>query len=105
MTAYGIFGDVEASPKLVRAALSDLLEAHQRSTPDDDFWLKIGVRDAGMKIYDEIIDWAARNKIYTEVVTPSPNATTYVEPAKITVTPAFMLNVVDAMRHEHGGKI
>jgi hypothetical protein len=105
MTAYGIFGDVEASPKLVRAALSDFLEAHQRCTPDDEFWLKIGVRDAGVKIYDEILDWAVRNKVYTEVVTPSPKCATYVEPAKITVTPAFMLSVVDAIRHERNGKI
>src|SRR5436189_399117 len=105
MTAYGIFGDVEAPPKLARAALSDLLEAHTRLTPDDEFWLKVGVRNAGMKIYDEILDWAVRNKVYTEVVTPSSKATTYVEPAKTTVTPMFMLNIVDTMRHTPNGKI
>ena len=71
MTAYGIFGDVEASPKLVRAALSDLLEAHRRITPDDDFWLMVGVRNAETKIHDEILDWAVRNEVYLEVVTPA----------------------------------
>src|SRR5436190_11149528 len=105
MTAYGIFGDVEASPKLVRAALSDLLEAHRRVTPEGDFWLKIGVRDTGMKVYDEILDWARHNGVYHEVVTPSSKCTTYVGPAKTTVTPAFMLNVVDEMRYEQDSKV
>ena len=105
MTAYGIFGDVDASPKLVRAALSDLLEAHRRTTPDDDFWLKIGVRDSDLKIYDEILDWAVRNSVYHEIVTPTSGYVPYTEAAKITVTPAFMLNVVDAMRSAPGGKI
>ena len=106
MTAYGIFGDVEASAKLVRAALSDLLEAHTRTTPGDDFWLMIGVRNEKQKIHAQIIDWAVRNGVYHEVVTPSSKCTTYVEANNITVTPAFMLHVVDAMRREEtGGKI
>ena len=105
MTAYGIFGDVEASPKLVRAALSDLLEAHQRITPDADFWLMVGVRQAETKIHEEILDWATRNEVYTEVVTPASKYLPFVEPAKMTVSASFMLDVVETMRTEDGGKI
>jgi Rho termination factor, N-terminal domain len=105
MTAYGIIGDVEASPKLVRAALSDLLEAHVRSTPDDEFWLTIGVRNAETKIHDEMLNWAARNEVYTEVVTPSANYEPFVPPAALTVSPSFMLDVVEKMHHAEGGKI
>ena len=105
MTAYGIFGDVEASPKLVRAALSDLLEAHTRLTPGDDFWLMVGVRNAETKVHEEILDWSVRNKIYTEVVTPAATYTPFVEPAKLTVSPSFMLDVVEVMRREPGGKL
>lgn len=105
MTAYGIIGDVEASPRLVRAALSDLLEAHVRSTPGDDFWLTVGVRDNGTKIHSEIIDWTVRNKIYCEVVTPASNYEPFESPDKITVSPSFMLDVVEMMHHAEGGKI
>jgi Rho termination factor, N-terminal domain len=105
MTAYGIFGDVEASPKLVRAALSDLLEAHQRVTPEGDFWLMVGVRNGETKVHDEILDWAARNEVYFEVVTPSARYMPYTEPAKLTVSPSFMLDVVEVMHREEGGKI
>ena len=106
MTAYGIFGDVEASPKLVRAALSDLVEAHRRTTPADVFWLMVGVRNGETKIHDEILDWAYRNEVYFEVVTPSTGYTPYIEPSKLTVSPTFMLDVVEMMRHqEPSGKI
>ena len=105
MTAYGIFGDVEAAPKLVRAALSDLLEAHQRVTPDGDFWLMVGVRDAETKIHDEILAWAAHNEVYFEVVTPAKTYEPFIEPAKLTVSPSFMLDVVEVMHREEGGKI
>jgi Rho termination factor, N-terminal domain len=105
MTAYGIFGDVEASPKLVRAALSDLLEAHVRTTPGDDFWLTVGVRNGETKIHDEILDWAVRNEVYFEVVTPAANYEPFNEPAKLTVSPSFMLDVVEMVSHDPHGKI
>jgi hypothetical protein len=105
MTAYGIFGDVEASSKLVRAALSDLLEAHQRTTPDEDFWLKVGVRNAETKVHDEILDWAAGNGVWFSVVTPLATYEPFVVPAELTVSSSFMLDVVESMRHEDGGKI
>ena len=105
MTAYGIIGDVEASPKLVRAALSDLLEAHTRLTPGDDFWLLVGVRNAETKIHDEILDWASRNGVYFEIVTPAKVYTPFIEPAALTVSPSFMLDVVERMRQEQGGKV
>jgi hypothetical protein len=105
MTAYGIFGDVEASPKLVRASLSDLLEAHTRLTPGDDFWLMVGVRNNETKVHEEILDWASRNQIYTEVVTPAATYEPFTPPARLTVSAAFMLDVVESMRHQDGGKI
>lgn len=105
MTAYGIFGDVEAPPRLVRAALSDLLEAHQRTTPGADFWIMVGVRNAETKVHDEILDWAARNGVYFEVVTPAKTYEPFVVPAALTVSPSFMLDVVERMRQEPGGKI
>jgi len=105
MTAYGIFGDVEASPKLVRAALSDLLEAHRRTDPEQDFWLCVGVRDGETKVHDEVLDWAARNEVYFEVITPAATYTPFVEPAKLTISPSFMLDVVETMRQEQDGKI
>jgi hypothetical protein len=104
MTAYGIFGDVEASPKLVRAALSDLLEAHRRTTPDDDFWITVGVRNADIKVHDEILDWAVHNAVYHEIVTPAATYTPFAPSNKLTVSASFMLDVVEAMRTE-GGKI
>ena len=105
MTAYGIFGDVEASPKLVRAALSDLLEAHRRITPDGEFWIMVGVRNADTKIHGEILDWAWHNDVYVEVVTPARTYVPPIEPAKLSVSPSFMLDVVERMRHEEGGRV
>jgi Rho termination factor-like protein len=105
LTAYGILGDVPASPKLVRAALSDLLEAHQRVTPAGDFWLKVAVRNGELAVYDEILDWASRNGVYTEVVTPASAYVPYTEPAKLTVSPSFMLDVVETMRTEPDSKV
>jgi hypothetical protein len=105
MTAYGIIGDVDASPKLVRAALSDLVEAHRRTTPADEFWLTVGVRNGETKIHDEILDWAYRNEVYFEVLTPATGYTPYIEPSKLTVSPSFMLDVVEMMHQEPSGKI
>lgn len=105
MTAYGIFGDVDASPKLVRAALSDLLEAHHRSTPGDEFWLCLGVRNGEGKIYEEILDWSAHNEVYVEVISPAANYWPYVEPSKFTLSPSFMLDVVEMMHRTEGGEI
>ncbi len=105
MTAYGIFGDVEASPKLVRATLSDLLEAHRRSTPDGEFWITIAVRAGGTKVHTAVLDWAVHNDVYHEIVTPASNWAPDVEPNKFTISPSFMLDVVEMMHHADGGKI
>jgi len=39
MTTYAIFGETEASEKLVRASLSDLLDTHLQFNGDEDFIL------------------------------------------------------------------
>ena len=66
---YGVLGDVDTSPKLVTAALDDQLEAHLQDDPDGDFWLVLGIRSPAPKVYDTIIGWAERNKIYYAVYT------------------------------------
>lgn len=64
MTVYAVFGDCDASTKLVTAALNDQLEAHLLDTPNDDFWLCLGIRNPMLGVYAAIMKWAAKNEIY-----------------------------------------
>lgn len=62
MTVLGVFGDKDASQKLVTAALNDLLEAHVTDRPDEEFRLFVGIRKL-LPVYLAVINWASKNKI------------------------------------------
>ena len=89
-SVYLIFGDCDASPKLVRAALSDQLSTHLADSPDDDFWLCLGLRKRPPAIYSHILAWAEKNEVYTVVYgSEDPGASEFVQSDR------FMLDAVE----------
>jgi nucleotide-binding universal stress UspA family protein len=66
MTAIAIFGEFEASSKLVSAALYDIYEAHLADAPDEEFRLFVGIPKT-MPIYSAILAWAVRNSVPVDI--------------------------------------
>jgi hypothetical protein len=66
VTVYGIFGDCNASPKLVRAALDDQYDTWCNYDDGDDPLFRLVVLHSAVPVYKVIIDWA--EKVGVEVV-------------------------------------
>lgn len=65
---YGIFGDCDASPKLVKAALNDQLDTWRNLNDPDDvtFSLVLGVRSP-LSIWKTIGEWAEVTGVHVDV--------------------------------------
>ena len=111
MTVLGIFGDKDASKKLVTASLNDMLEAHVLDTPDEEFWLCLGMRKP-LNVYETIIGWALKNEIYVVANTKfdSPGWQASFDGAEFEVaewhrSDRFMMDVVERLSAEKSAKI
>jgi hypothetical protein len=105
MTAFAVFGDRDAPAKLLRATLDDLLDTHNMITPEDDFWLVVGVRRRVTPALEAVMEWCDETGIYYEVVAAHENTPVREGASEWKVSPkSHMRDVVDRVFGEEKDK-